>query len=83
MSLSSQEEALGRLAASKVCAFGGRVTFAEYDAIMRAELYFSPISWIAGWGDHSVWKANNDKLCAFAAVKMGLLKKTASGYQIV
>lgn len=75
------EQENGRLAAKVVAAHGGRVTFAEYDELMTREKYFTPLEWATGWGDWALWKANNDKLCAFAAVKMRLLRQTKTGYE--
>jgi hypothetical protein len=61
---------------------GGVVTFDEYDRLMWPIRYISPVEWIAGWGNPTLHKANNDKLCAFAAVKLGLLKQTETGYAL-
>ena len=81
LQLSQIELSNGRLAHKVVVANNGKVTFAEYDSLMRSIKYFTPITWIAGWGNSVVWKANNDKLCAFAACKMGLLIQTKEGYE--
>lgn len=77
------EAELGCLATAVVASAGGSVTFEQYDNLMRDKAYISPIEWIDGWGDRRIWKSNNDKLCAFSAVKHGLLKQTKSGYEIV
>jgi hypothetical protein len=83
MNLSSLEQTNGRLAASVVAQAGGYLSFDDYDSAMKDRLYFYPITWIAGWGDRARWKANNDKLCASAAVAMGLLVQTEDGYHTV
>jgi len=82
ITLSDVEKCLGTLACEKILSRGGVVTFAEYDALMYEVKYFFPISWIAGWGDPVLWKRNNDKLCAFAAVRMGLIRQTPTGYKV-
>lgn len=82
MTLSEIEMELGRLAWRTVLDNGGFLDFDSYDAAMQDILYFSPISWCAGWGNHGLLKANNDKLCAFAAVHMGLLHQRSDGYVV-
>jgi hypothetical protein len=82
--LTYKEQTLGRLAHSVVQSGGGSLSFTEYDAEMAKEIYFAPFHWCAGLGlGKKAWRANNDKLCAFAACRMGLLKKTATGYEVV
>ena len=84
VSLSPTEQSLGEMAAATVEAAGGSVAFDEYDRLMAPKRYFTPISWIDGWGlPPSFKKANADKLCAFAAVQMGLLEQTAEGYVLL
>lgn len=80
--LSELERENGRIAWKVVDDAGGFLTFREYDAAMEPKKYFTPINWINGCGDRYIWKSNNDKLCAFAAVKMGLLKQTDTGYSL-
>ena len=82
MKLSNQEKELGRLALRVVNDAGGSVSFKRYDELMYPVVYFSPFNWIDGWGlGRKAWKQNNDKLCAFAAVAMGLLRQTEKGYE--
>lgn len=76
------KEHCARTALKTVAAAGGCVTFDQYDTLMRSVVYFVPITWIAGWGDPVLHKSNNDKLCAFAAVELGLLKQTDTGYTV-
>ena len=60
---------------------GGQITFGEYDVAMMQRSCFAPINWIAGWGTGRL-KQNQNKMCAFAAVKLGLLKQTEIGYSL-
>lgn len=77
------ERALAELAARTVADDGGEVTFERYDALMGPKPYVAPLNWIAGWGLQTQdLKANRDKLCAFEAVRYGLLEQTASGYKV-
>ena len=78
--MSTCEESCATIAHEVVIAAGGTITFEEYDKAMSARTYFAPINWIAGWGNHNVLRANNDKMCAFKAVEMGLLVQTENGY---
>lgn len=74
MRLRVREEELGRLAAAVVARNGGFMSFEDYDEAMLGEYYFAPLSWAAGWElPYLMKKGNDDKLCAFAAVEMGLL----------
>lgn len=65
-----------------VATFGGRITFADYDKAMFVERYFIPLEWVAGWGDATLHKTNSDKMCAFAAVQIGLLTSLENGYAL-
>ena len=88
MRLSDQEVACGKVAMRLVAEQGGFVTFEEYDRLMRGEhgrskyVYFPPINWVDGWGWSHLYKANNDKKCAFAAVIAGFLEQTPDGYRL-
>lgn len=62
--------------------FGGHVTYAEFDAAMLKERYFTPISWMAGWGNPVVHKQNCDKLAVFDAVGRGMLVPVDGGYTV-
>lgn len=62
---------------------GGKMTFRQYDVAMSKERYFAPIYWIEGWDDVVLHKQNNDKMCAFVACNMGLIKQTRTGYKII
>lgn len=78
------EKANAELAAGKVAAAGGFMTFEQFDEAMRHESYVTPVNWVAGWGlSVAERKANHDKLCAAAALKLGLLVQVDFGYQIV
>lgn len=71
------------LALDIVQANGGQITFDEYNKAMTDVKYFPPINWNVGWGlSPKCRKANNDKLCAFHAVKAGMLIQTDSGYSV-
>jgi hypothetical protein len=81
MSLLSQDCA--QIAYKKVKEAGGYITFDEFDKAMENEKYFIPFNWIAGWGlPPKEKKANNDKMCAFEAVGMGLIEQTENGYKV-
>lgn len=69
------------IAADLVAAHGGFLSFDKYDELM----YRKPIIsfWITGWGlGLSSHKRNIDKLCAFAACELGILKQTKKGYRV-
>ena len=79
--MSEQEQRLARQAADVIAAWGGFVSFNDYDALMSRVFYFAPLHWVCSLArPRSVGKANTDKLCAFAAVKMGLITQTNGGY---
>ena len=80
--LTTLETENAKIARRVVATFGGKISFADYDKAMKRENYFVPLSWCAGWGDRVLFKENNDKLCAFAACKIGLLEQTSTGYKI-
>jgi hypothetical protein len=73
--LTTQEEMLGLLAATVIAKAGGVVTFDEYDNLMARERYFAPIMWCQGWGQPQLLKSNQDKLCVFAACRMGIVRQ--------
>ena len=74
------ENACAKIAFDVVERAGGSITFEEYDSAMAMETYFTPINWIAGWGlSRADKKANDDKQCAFAACRLGLLRQTNTG----
>lgn len=80
--LTYQEQSCARLAASVISEAGGSVTFDEYDNLMLPRHYFRPFNWVAGWGlSRADQKANSDKMCVFAACKMGLVIRTNTGYR--
>jgi hypothetical protein len=84
VTLSDREKSIGRIAASVVQEAGGTISFAKYDRMMFPKCYFAPINWIEGWGlSKREWKQNNDKLAVFAAVRMGLVRQTKTGYELV
>ncbi len=76
-----KESKCAKIAASVVKEYGGEITFDAYDAAMYFIRYYTPFHWIAGWGlTRGEKKSNDDKMCAFAAVRLGLLKQTKTGY---
>lgn len=79
MNLTELEKENGRKAFEAVKAAGGKVSFDEYDAIMSPVRYFVPVHW--GWAGTHGRKSCADKLCAFAACKMGLLKQVNNTYE--
>lgn len=82
--LTPSEQSCARLAASVISEAGGSVSFDEYDDLMRYRRYFRPFNWVAGWGlSYADQKANSDKMCVFAACKMGLVVQTDAGYRSV
>lgn len=75
------EKINGELAAKVIEEDGGFVTFDRYDKLMFCKRYLIPLIWNAGWGlSFSYKKANNDKLCVFAACTMGIVEQTDTGY---
>lgn len=80
--MNDNEIAIAQIAAQAVERAGGSVTFDQYDALMVKETYLIPIHWIAGWDlPRRYRRANTDKLAAFKAVELGLLKQTETGYE--
>lgn len=78
----TSEEMCIETAVYVVHAAGGRITFEQYDADMKGKKYWTPFYWIAGWGGPiGIRKANNDKMCAFAACRVGRLVQTDTGYE--
>lgn len=78
-----REKLCGHAAALVVQASGGSVTFDEYDELMKSQYYLAPMNWCQGWGDRTLLRSNQDKLCAFKAVQMGLIRQTETGYELV
>ena len=63
---------------------GGSITFDAYDAAMGPIPIWTPINWTCGWGLYGKdRKANLDKMCVFVACRMGLLRQTETGYEVV
>lgn len=78
------EESCAKVALGVVERAGGSITFADYDAAMAKEFYFPPMHWLSGWGlSRSAKRSNDDKMCAFAACKAGVLRQTDVGYEVV
>ena len=76
------ELANAQVARRVVAAHGGSITFDNYDRAMVPQRYFIPLAWCQGWGDRRLWKANCDKLCAFAALRAGLIVLLFDGYAL-
>lgn len=72
------ESMAAKLAADVVAAFGGHLSFDDYDKYMHHVQYIAPFNWYC----QRTQKENNDKLCAFAAVRDGLLIKEDGGYRL-
>jgi|HubBroStandDraft_2_1064218.scaffolds.fasta_scaffold216727_3 hypothetical protein len=79
----NNEEHCAKVACEVVRSFGGFATFSQYDEGIKSKIYFAPFHWAAGWGNPVTHRRNTDKMCAFQAVKMGLLKQTDTGYEAV
>lgn len=78
------EKYCAEIALEIVKSAGGSVTFEQYDDLMFKRQYPHPINWIDGWGLCKITrKKNNDKLCAFTAIKLGMLKRNNRGYEVV
>lgn len=81
--MTDNEIDIATIAARAVERAGGYVTFDQYDELMVTEKYLIPTHWIAGWDlPRHYRKANTDKLAAFAAVELGLMRQTETGYSI-
>lgn len=81
--LSEKEISLGVRAADIIRCAGGMISFDKFDALMSKEVYYAPLNWCQGIGlGRRVWKANTDKLCIFAACKLGLVEPIENGYRI-
>jgi hypothetical protein len=81
--LTDSERALAKLAAAVISWHGGVMTFAQYDEAMYKIMYFAPLNWVYGWGNSTLHKMNNDKLCVFAACAMNLVTQRGFVYRIV
>jgi hypothetical protein len=93
------EEVHAKSAARVIASLGGKVTFAEYDAGMRAEFYGDmsggvyrraknprhpvPLHWTECAGHGAIADANKDKRAVFEACAMGLVEQTETGYRLV
>lgn len=78
-----QQRSLGELAAAVISHHGGVLTFAQYDEVMYPVRYYAPINWADGWGNPVLHKMNNDKLCVFTAISLGLVVQRGYVYRIV
>jgi hypothetical protein len=83
MDISNAEESCAKVAVEVVASAGGYVTFEQYDALIASKSFWAPFSWCAGWGSRRLLRSNQEKLCAAAAVKLGLLTHEDAGYRVV
>ena len=77
-------EEIGRIAANAVALCGGSVTFDQYDQQMKDEFFLTPIEWGLPPGTGLSEKRYSTTIMAVAqAVRMGLLRQTKTGYELV
>ena len=77
------EEMCIATAVEEVTKGGGYLSFVDYDLAMDKRVIFPPFHWIDGWDLPVTEKKKNDeKMCAFAAIKRGLLRQTKTGYEL-
>ena len=79
--LNNQEKQCANTAFKLVEEAGGFVTFDEYDRLAKDKFFNAPIEWCQGWGSAVLLRSNQEKLSAFAAVKLGLLTQENGGYK--
>lgn len=63
---------------------GGSVTYDEYDRLARrrGNVFFAPLSWVAGWENPWLHRENVAKLAVFEAVILGLVEAVPGGYRV-